>query len=673
MKSFTVAIDGPAGSGKSSISKAICEKLGFTHIDTGAMYRAVTLEALNKKINLEDENDYSFLDSISVIYKDNKIYLNDNDVSRLIRSEEVTNNVSQVSKIKSVREKMVIFQRESAKQGRVIMDGRDIGTVVLPNADLKIFLTASAEERAKRRCKENKLLGIESDYGIILSEIKERDYKDSNRSIAPLKQASDAILVDTTNMNFDSVVNKIISLIDEREKKMNELNTMVDFEMKNLKKGDLVKGTIVSIPDDKTILVGIDGVFTEGTIHLNYYTKDSNILSFKDIVKVGDVVEAEVSEITEDNILLTRLNMLKNENFNKLKEKFDNKEDIEVLVKSEVSNKGYNVTYLGITLFLPKSQATQSTKVGNKVLVRILELDENRHRGVVSARIIETETYQKNKESELNSINEGDVFTGEVVKVEKYGAILKFNYATGLLKTNQVSHSFININDELHVGDKIEVKVIAKKDNKLELSRKALLETPFNLYIKAHKVSDKVKGKVVEKLPFGLLLELDKDVKGLLHRSEFSHNPNDNFQACVKIGDEVEVAIIGITEEKEKISLSRKALIDNPWERVTAKVGDLVDVKVSEVKEAGLVVETLGVDGFVPASEALLERKNDLANYYNVGDTAKAYILEVKPKEWKLKLSISKYLAEKERKSYEKYLKEEDATTSLGDIIKDLK
>ena len=223
MKNFVVAIDGPAGSGKSSISEIVSEKLGFCHIDTGAMFRAITLYALDLGIDLNDESKYDFLNAINVLYRDQKTYLNGKDVSKEIRSEDVTNNVSTTAKLKCVRDKVIEFERESAKEGLILMDGRDIGTVVLPNADLKIFLTASAEERAKRRCKENELVGIESNYNVILEEIKARDFKDSTRKIAPLKQATDAILIDTTKMSIEEVVENIIKLINnKRFEKMEE-------------------------------------------------------------------------------------------------------------------------------------------------------------------------------------------------------------------------------------------------------------------------------------------------------------------------------------------------------------------------------------------------------------------------------------------------------------------
>ncbi|MBE6138105.1 MAG: (d)CMP kinase [Erysipelotrichaceae bacterium] len=671
MRNFVVAIDGPAGSGKSSISKLVAKSRGFTHLDTGAMYRAVTLEALNRGIDLADENAYSFLDKISVVYKNGIIYLNGKDVSKEIRTEIVTNNVSTAAKHRAVREVMVKFQRESAKEGKVLVDGRDIGTVVFPNADLKIFLTATAEERARRRCLENEKAGIESNYEIILEEIKARDFKDSNREISPLKQAADAILIDTTKMNIDEVSNTIIKLIDER------YNNMENFSMDNLsmpkklRAGDKVEGVVVSVTDN-TIYLDIQS-YTEGTMHLDHYTKDNSIDTFKGIVKVGDIISCEVAKVTEDNIYLSRLNQISVEWFKKVVDAYNDGKDVEVLVKNEGKN-GYNVVYMDNLLFMPKSHSTASVEVGKNITVRFLEIDEAKKRAVVSRRVIEQEIYQDKKSKELDSINVGDVVTGTISKVEKYGAIVKLEYNQGLLRANQVAHTFVDVEKELKVGQQIEVKVVGKENGKINFSKKALLKTPFELFLEQYKVSDKVKGKVVNKLAFGLLLEIAPNVKGLLHASEYSHNPNDNFNNHVVIGDEVEAAIISITPNNEKVSLSRKALMDNPWARVEANVGDLVDVKVTQIKENGLIVEALGVDGFIPANEAVLDfKKDNLSAYYAIGDEAKAYITEIKPAEWKLKLTIRKYLVEEDRKSYEKYLGEEKTeNVTIGDMFKDL-
>lgn len=216
MENFQVAIDGPAGSGKSTISKRVCELLGFTHIDTGAMYRAVTLEALNRGVDLEDSKSYAFLDEIKIEYQNEKIFLNGKSVGREIRSTRVAQNVSTVAKMPIVRQKMVALQQEAAKKGLIVMDGRDIGYVVLPNANVKIFLTASVECRAKRRYKETIEAGKSEKFEDILSNIKDRDFKDSNRELNPLRQAPDAILLDTTEMTIDEVVMAIVNLIKKR-------------------------------------------------------------------------------------------------------------------------------------------------------------------------------------------------------------------------------------------------------------------------------------------------------------------------------------------------------------------------------------------------------------------------------------------------------------------------
>ncbi len=219
MKNFVVALDGPAGSGKSSISKMVADRLGFVHIDTGAMYRAVTLEALRRNIDLEKEEDYTFLDQTTILYQDNTIYLNGENVSDAIRSKEVTAAVSTACKFKTVRDRMVDYQRKSASTGKILMDGRDIGTVVLPNADVKIFLTASPEVRAKRRYDELVAKGQEVLYEDVLNDILIRDKKDSSREIAPLKKADDAILLDSSNLSKEEVCDAIATIINERLEK----------------------------------------------------------------------------------------------------------------------------------------------------------------------------------------------------------------------------------------------------------------------------------------------------------------------------------------------------------------------------------------------------------------------------------------------------------------------
>lgn len=216
MRGFHIAVDGPAGSGKSTICDIVAERLNIIHIDTGSMYRAITYLALEKKIDLNDEKSYGFVKDASIVYEENKIFANGIDVTEQIRSLEVTKNVSKVSSFPSVRKHLVKLQRKASKGKNVIMDGRDIGSVVLPNADLKIFLTANIEERAKRRMLELHAKGQDVDLLTMIEDIKIRDHKDSTRKASPLIVPKDAIIVDSTNYSIEETVEVIIKEILKR-------------------------------------------------------------------------------------------------------------------------------------------------------------------------------------------------------------------------------------------------------------------------------------------------------------------------------------------------------------------------------------------------------------------------------------------------------------------------
>lgn len=221
--SFVVAIDGPAGSGKGTVTKLVAEKLNFITIDTGAMYRSVTLEAIRNEIDIDDnEGINKMMDNISIELKkvDNmqKVYLNGEDVTKEIRTPEIDQNVSKYSAIPYIREKITPIQRKMGENGNIIMEGRDIGTVVFPDADVKIFLDASDEEIANRRYKQNIERGINVTYKQVLEDIKKRNEYDSNRKIAPLKKAEDAIYIDSTNLTIDEVVEKVIEIVENKMK-----------------------------------------------------------------------------------------------------------------------------------------------------------------------------------------------------------------------------------------------------------------------------------------------------------------------------------------------------------------------------------------------------------------------------------------------------------------------
>ena len=220
MKKISVAIDGPAGAGKSSIAKVAAKTLGIIYVDTGAMYRAAALYAVRNNININAESLIPVLDDIKIDmrYENDSqiILLNGEDVSGLIREPEISMGASAIAVIPEVRLKLVDIQRELAKKQSVIMDGRDIGTYVLPDAELKIYLTASIEERARRRYIEQTEKGIECDIKAVEKEIAERDKNDMSREFAPLKKADDAVFLDTSELNFEEAVSVVMTLIKEK-------------------------------------------------------------------------------------------------------------------------------------------------------------------------------------------------------------------------------------------------------------------------------------------------------------------------------------------------------------------------------------------------------------------------------------------------------------------------
>ncbi len=221
--SYNIAIDGPAGAGKSTIAKQIAKKLSFIYVDTGAMYRAMALFMLRNGISGNDtekiEKECENVDiTISYIEGEQQVLLNGENVTALLREEQVGNMASSVAKIGAVRTKLVSLQQKLAKEADVIMDGRDIGTCVLPNADAKIYLTATSKERARRRFEELKAKNIACDIDEIERDIIARDKQDMNREVSPLKQAEDAILVDSSNMGIEQVVETIIEIFKEKTK-----------------------------------------------------------------------------------------------------------------------------------------------------------------------------------------------------------------------------------------------------------------------------------------------------------------------------------------------------------------------------------------------------------------------------------------------------------------------
>ncbi|MCK9493567.1 MAG: S1 RNA-binding domain-containing protein [Acholeplasmataceae bacterium] len=458
--------------------------------------------------------------------------------------------------------------------------------------------------------------------------------------------------------------------------------TMDDVEISQLRKGQLVKGKIFMVDED-VITVTLENN-QEARMYKDHYGKP--IDSFIGEVKEGDEIEAIVSSIKESDenisVLLDRKAIVKNENLVLVEEVYRNETVVDVKI-TKVDEKGLHVNVLGFDAFLPYGlldrdlvQRKDELK-GETLSVNIIEVKPGRRPRIIASRkkifeqkrIEEREKRQELRADEFENINTGDVLEGRVERIEKHMAVVRFEYTTGRLRISQIQHERVeDINDHLKVGDIITVKVI-KKDKSLDLSMKALLPTPFELFEKNYKKGDKVTGEVVQKLPFGLIIELNESVRGLLHKSEYSWNPNDNFSSYVKISDKLETVITLIDPKKHKISLSRRLLTDNPWKNVNFKRGEDVKAKVLEVTDQGLLVEAKGVDGFIPVAELAVEKVTDPNPLFAVGDEVEARVIEVNPKNWHLKLSIKQKLQQNTRDEYAQYLTEDSQRTTIGDLF----
>lgn len=216
-----VAIDGPAGAGKSTVARGVADKLGYLYIDTGAMYRAIAFKVLQANVPVNEQQSVVTLAlrtdvKLATIDGEQHVFADGEDVSQAIRTAEATRASSPVSAIPGVRKRLVDLQRKLASDGGVVMEGRDIGTVVFPNAEVKVFLTASADERARRRVEQMREMGMEADLAKIAAEMRDRDLRDSSRADAPLMQAPDAVLLDTDGMSIEQAINAIVAIHDER-------------------------------------------------------------------------------------------------------------------------------------------------------------------------------------------------------------------------------------------------------------------------------------------------------------------------------------------------------------------------------------------------------------------------------------------------------------------------
>lgn len=678
---FKIAIDGPAGSGKSTISKMIASKLNFEYIDTGAMYRAITFKALQLGINMEDELAYDFLDSTSLDICNGRFIMDGVDVSEDIRSIEVTNAVSTPSKITKVREYLVDYQRKISNSKNCIMDGRDIGTVVLKDASLKVYLDASIEARATRRMKERSLKGVELSLEETIKEIELRDYKDSTRKHSPLRCAEDAIVIDSTDLSIDEVVSRILLLVNERKNKMSK---------HAYNEGQKVRGMIINVTKD-AIYVSLNDD-AKAVIYSNDLKDYQEGQKLHSMYNEGGEFEAFVKQIIKDKktgedlyILSTKLEdeiaayEEKIEKFGALFEGIRAADEIIEAKVVRVTKGGADLEYQGFKLFLPtkfidlKEDALQSLK-GQTLNVMVIYVNKEELRVTVSHVMAMKKQYRLMKEAAYAAISEGMEIEGVVENVLPYGAIVSLGEVSGLLHQSEIDHKPVrNVAARLKVNDKIKVKVIKIDGNKISLSMKALVEHPWDTLKGKYNVGDVFEGEVQKIIPAGLLIKLTDDYAGLMPKVEYSWFSNVRVDDEVKEGDKLTVKVMAIDDAKNRVSLSHRATLENTWGDIKLRKGDKIEVTIASVNDKGALVNYKNVQGFLPVNEVTSQKRiSKVDEVFAVDSTIEVMVLDCDPQVAKLRVSAKAIEVAKERATFDEYFKkqaEETPTSTIGDLL----
>ncbi|NLZ61536.1 MAG: S1 RNA-binding domain-containing protein, partial [Acholeplasmataceae bacterium] len=402
---------------------------------------------------------------------------------------------------------------------------------------------------------------------------------------------------------------------------MDNMKQEID-SIKNIKEGNIVKGIVVKV-DDEEVLVDVGYVF-EGTIYKDHLSANK-VQSAKDVVKVGDEIEAKITKLAhgdENNImLLSRRELERKQIQMQYREDIKIDHDLIAKVKKDVKG-GLILDYHSFEIFLPESliqleelsPEEKKAYVGKEIKVRIIDIRPERRKEKIIAnkKTVDFETLKNKEKSEIQALTVGDTIKGEVTKITDFGAFVKISeLVEGLIHISELSHYHVKKVDEVvKVGDEVECKIIKISGRRISLSLRSLQETPWERFLKNHKVGDRVEGKIVKKMQFGMLVEVERDISGLLSRSDYSWDPKDNLAGRVNTGDLINVEITSISQEKKQFTVSKKHLDYNPWADLKLRVGEHVAATVKTIEEKGAVVEVAGVEAYLPIRELSSERVN---------------------------------------------------------------
>jgi small subunit ribosomal protein S1 len=686
-----IAIDGPSGTGKSTTAKLVAARLGLLYLDSGAMYRALTWKALQAGVKSEQIAELVRLARSTQLSFDPQGNIQIDGTSRAdeIRLPEISANVSRFCTHPDVRTVVTDQLRRIGSERGSVLDGRDIGTVVFPNAQYKFFLQADYRVRAERRLAELALKGIEISLAEVEANLRERDELDSNRETAPLRQAPDAIMLDTTTTKIEEQVDQVCSHVNVVARKQaltskpsthmskivygsaEDLNEILAAEqglgnvtaltgaalatygasLDGLEEGKVVIGTVRQI-SDQDILVDVN-FKSEGVIPRS---------EFKDgaPVSVGDKIEVFIERLENDegHLVLSKQRADFVRVWEKIHEAFEKGEVVRGLLTRRIKG-GVVVDLFGIDAFLPGSQIDLrqipdiNNLIGQEFDLKVIKVNKARRNIVVSRRVVLEEERTRLRGDVLENLSKAQVRKGIVKNIPDFGAFIDLGGVDGLLHITDMSYKRINHPSEMvNLGQEVEVMVLDFNDKKerISLGMKQLKPHPWKDIAARYPEGAKVKGKVVSITDYGAFVEIDSGVEGLIHVSEMSWTQHVKHPSKIlTVGQELEALVLKVEEEAERISLGIKQLEPDPWESIEHELppGARVTGEIRNLASFGAFVEIKeGVDGLIHVSDMSWTKKvNHPSELVKKGDRVDCVVLAVDREKRRISLSM-KHLEE---------------------------
>lgn len=680
---MVITIDGPAGSGKSTIAKLIAKRLGFLYINSGAFYRALTLACLRAGVDPSvPELTTPLAIKIKLSYDERSIYLDGEAVDYLLHSDQIDQHVAQLSAIVPVRHVVNDMIRQVSQGKNIVVEGRDMATVVFPDAEYKFYLDASVKTRAYRRFQQGvSNLSLEE----IKHSIEKRDQIDQNKPEGSLKVALGAVYLDCSDLTIDEVYDKLIEKIQIEGSNMGQMEVSVEGakvpldniqtqlqeeylkSLEQLEEGQLIDGVVVQVTSDQ-VFVDV-GYKSEGKIP---------IAEFSEIPKIGEPVSVVLvsKENKHGEVIVSKQKADIKVFWKNLRHAFHEHMTLEGTIDKLVKG-GYEVNLgFGVRAFLPISQADAQKVdkpeklVGMQVSFYIERLySDGKINIVVNRRKCLEEKIEKRREDFYTNTQTGDEVVGIVKSFTSFGSFVDLGGFDGLLHINDMSWGHVTRpKDFVKKGQEIRLKVIRidPVEKRINLSLKHFTDDPWVHFEDKYHVNDIVNGHVTKLTDFGAFIELEEGIEGLAHISEFSWIKKvQKPEEVLKIGDGVECMVLGYDLQAGRVSLGLKQVTANPWTDIDKSypVGTRLTRKIVKLTNAGAFIELEdGIDGFLHIDDISWTKKlKHPGSEYQIGQEIDVMVIAVESENRNIRLGV-KQLSDDPWKSF-------SASHSVGSAV----